>query len=139
MNKYVVNINGKEIEVALKQRSNSILSLVIEGQSYEVDVKPLMQPSTPTPTISMPMRSAPVAAAARTGSNAGTVTAPMPGIIVNVLVKAGEKVQAGQTVVVMEAMKMENNIPVSRDGVVKEIHVSVGQEVNNSQPLICLE
>ena len=68
----------------------------------------------------------------------GEIRSPMPGIIVNLLVKVGDIVTAGQTVVVMEAMKMENNIPSTGAGTVSAVHVTKGQEVENSALLITI-
>ena len=65
-----------------------------------------------------------------------TVTAPMPGNVLRFMVKAGDKVTRGQTVVILEAMKMENNIVATSDGQVKTIHVTVGQSVSQEDPLV---
>ena len=72
------------------------------------------------------------------GHGAGLVKAPMPGRIIRVLVAAGESVKAGQGVVVVEAMKMENELPAPRDGVVSEIHVAEGQAVESQDPLLLI-
>jgi biotin carboxyl carrier protein len=139
VNKYQVRINGKEFEVLLKQRNLSLLSFEIDGHGYEVDVQPLLraQPShSHTQTGLVP---APAARPAqRKASGPGTIAAPMPGIIVNILVDEGDKVEAGQTVVIIEAMKMENNIAATTSGTVKKVHVKKGQEVNNAQELITI-
>ncbi len=66
----------------------------------------------------------------------GVVTAPMPGKILRVLVKEGEQVKTGQGLLILEAMKMENEIPAPKDGVVKKILVKEGDTVNTGDPLI---
>jgi pyruvate carboxylase subunit B len=63
----------------------------------------------------------------------------MPGNILSVKVKEGEKVKAGQLLLVLEAMKMENEIVAPQDGVVKRIYIAAGQSVNTGDPLIALE
>jgi len=72
------------------------------------------------------------------GHGAGLVKAPMPGRIIRVLVAAGQSVKAGQGVVVVEAMKMENELQAPRDGVVSEIHVAEGQAVERQDPLLLI-
>jgi biotin carboxyl carrier protein len=67
------------------------------------------------------------------------ITAPMPGTIVDVKVKVGEKVLAGQDVVVLESMKMENPIRATADGTVKEIKVANGDKVPAKQVLVIIE
>ena len=67
------------------------------------------------------------------------ILAPMPGMIVRVSVKAGDRVEAGQGVVVMEAMKMENELRASRDGTVAEVHVREGVLVEAGAPLIIIQ
>ena len=68
-----------------------------------------------------------------------TIASPMPGKIVKILVKAGQKVKTGQTVVIVSAMKMESEYKSGKDGVVKEVHVNEGDTIEGSQPLITLE
>ena len=67
------------------------------------------------------------------------ILAPMPGTIINVLVKEGDKVLEYQEVVILEAMKMENAIPTPEAGKVKEIKVKVNDKVSTNQVLIVLE
>jgi biotin carboxyl carrier protein len=68
-----------------------------------------------------------------------TISTPMPGKIVRIPVKVNEKVTAGQTVVVISAMKMESEYKVTRDAVIKKILVSVNDTVKSHQPLIIIE
>ncbi|HEU5368134.1 MAG TPA: acetyl-CoA carboxylase biotin carboxyl carrier protein subunit, partial [Ktedonobacterales bacterium] len=65
-----------------------------------------------------------------------TVKAPMPGLVVNIPVAVGDAVQRGQTVAVLEAMKMENDLAAPRNGVIKEVKAAKGQAVNQGQPLV---
>ncbi len=69
----------------------------------------------------------------------GTVTVPMQGTIVKVLVSEGDEVEAGQTVCVLEAMKMENNIAADKSGTVKEIKVTAGQSVGSGDVVVVIE
>jgi len=68
-----------------------------------------------------------------------TIISPMPGKVVKILVKAGDQVQQGQTVIIVAAMKMESEYKVSKDGVVKEVLVSDGDTVDGNQTLIVIE
>jgi acetyl-CoA/propionyl-CoA carboxylase biotin carboxyl carrier protein len=67
------------------------------------------------------------------------VTVPMQGTIVKVLVSEGDEVEAGQTVCVLEAMKMENNIAADKSGTVKEIKVAAGQSVGSGDVVVVIE
>ena len=81
--------------------------------------------------------SAPVASAAPAGAAGSvTVTAPMPGNILDVKVKAGDSVKAGDTLLILEAMKMENEISAPQDGTIASVNVRKG-DVVNSGDLLC--
>ena len=67
------------------------------------------------------------------------VVAPMQGSILRVLVEAGQEVQAGDVLCILEAMKMENAIPAPRDGVVSEIHARPGSVVQAGEPLVVID
>ena len=73
------------------------------------------------------------------GDGGNTISSPMPGKIVKIPVKAGQKVENGQTVIIVSAMKMESEYKAGRDGVIKEILVSEGDTIEGNQPLITLE
>ncbi|MEO8087049.1 MAG: biotin/lipoyl-containing protein [Bacteroidota bacterium] len=68
----------------------------------------------------------------------GDVKAPMPGLVLNVLVKPGQKIQKGDAIIVLEAMKMENILNASADGEVKKIHVKKGDKVEKNQVMVNL-
>ena len=78
-------------------------------------------------------------AASGGGAGNGTITAPMQGTIVKVLVSVGDTVEAGQAVLVLEAMKMENTINAETEGAVREIRVSEGDTVGTGDVLIVIE
>ena len=78
-------------------------------------------------------------AQSRTGQSAANIQAPMPGLVVNVLVEPGDLVAQNQAVAVLEAMKMENDLPAPTAGMVKEVRVSKGQTVDQGEVLIVIE
>ena len=93
--------------------------------------RPAAAPAAPRPAAAPKPAAAPAAKA-----GAGSVTAPMPGLIVDVTCKLGDKVKAGQPVVILEAMKMQNPLPAPVDGEVKSIHVKSGDSVAVGQVLV---
>ena len=68
-----------------------------------------------------------------------TIASPMPGKIVKIPVKTGQKVKAGQTVIIVSAMKMESEYKAGKDGVIKQVHVNEGDTIEGNQTLITLE
>ena len=104
-------------------------SLKINGQNYNVQIDDVNEPSTATPSP----RIAP--APSTSGSS---VKCPLPGTVLSVKVAVGDTVAAGQTLVVLEAMKMENNIDADRAGVVKQILVQQGATVMEGDVLIVI-
>lgn len=72
-------------------------------------------------------------------SGAVVIRSPMPGLILNVLVEEGARVEKGETVVILESMKMENELKASRDGVVMRVHVSNGDSVEKNQELVAID
>ena len=135
-----------------------LLRITIGNKSYEVTVEDLTgadgfpsgvaqppssaapgQPSTAAPSVaSAPVASAPVAKP-QLPAEAGAVASPMAGVIKSVLVKKGESVIAGQSLAVLEAMKMENAITAPAAGTVKSIGVAAGDTVNEGHVLLVLE
>jgi biotin carboxyl carrier protein len=96
--------------------------------------RPAAAPAAPRPAAAPAAPKPAAAPAAKAG--AGSVTAPMPGLIVDVTCKLGDKVKAGQPVVILEAMKMQNPLPSPVDGEVKSIHVKSGDSVAVGQVLV---
>ena len=146
--KVKVIVDGVEYEVDVQELPNGKFKVSFEGKSYEVKAEGLgiALPSVPeTTTVSAPSPApapapapAPVSTPAPAPAQASpnTVTAPMPGKILRVLVSEGQEVKTGQGLVVLEAMKMENEIPAPKDGVVKKIYVKENDTVNTGDPLI---
>ncbi len=154
MRKYEVSINNKLYSALVKKYTATEAELEINGQPYLVKFdKPIsanysvMPASSPVqaqpvqvPSAAPPATVAPtsVPKANSPSDVAETITAPIPGSILEVLVKEGDTVDAGQTVFKMEAMKMENDINTTGAGTVKSIKVKVGEAVNQGQELMLI-
>nr|WP_153726681.1 biotin/lipoyl-containing protein [Heliorestis convoluta] len=93
-------------------------------------------PKVAAPKAAAPKVAAPAKAAAPAAGGEGAVQAPMPGTIIDVRVTVGQQVNAGDTVVVLEAMKMENELAAPKSGTVQDIGVKKGQAVNAGEVLV---
>lgn len=118
--------------------------ITVDGKTYNVEVEEVregVQPSSKPVSQAQPRPSAPAPSAPVSPGPAGNggVTAPMPGTILRILVTEGQKVELGQTVAILEAMKMENNINANATGTVSRIQVSPGQSVDTGQLLLTIE
>ena len=129
--KYKVTLNGRTYEVEVEAGKAMLLA------EYEA-VTPAAPAAAAAPVAAAP--AAPAAAAAPVVTGAGeAVNAPMPGNILKVNVKAGDAVKSGTVLVVLEAMKMENEIMAPRDGVVAAVHVNKGESVDTGAPIVSLQ
>ncbi len=142
MNKYKITIDGNNFDVTVNVTDHNKANVEVNGIAYDVVYESKnVAASTPVtrktsaPAAPQVQVSAPQAAA----TSASSIKAPLPGTISAINVKVGDQVKRGDTVVVMEAMKMENNIVASKDGKVKTIHVNAGQSVAQDDKLIDLE
>lgn len=124
MKKYIIKLNGKTYEVEMGEVSGS-----------SVYVAPAATGSAPSGSAqnAAPAQSAPAASAA-TGGDA--IMSPMPGNIIDIRVKAGDVVKKNQVILVLEAMKMENEIVAPADGTVLSITASKGAMVNANEELV---
>ena len=123
------------------------LTVTVNGVAYDVTVEetaggavaaPAAAPA-PAPAAAAPAAPAPApapAAAPAGSTGAVTVNAPMPGNILDVRVKPGDSVKAGDTLLILEAMKMENEISAPQDGTIASVNVSKGDTVNSGD-LLC--
>ena len=137
MRKYEISVKNKSYTIDVKEFSSDSAKVAVNGQTYDVVINDIISPQTskPVPKIqSAVSKIAPKPPPSAAGS--GSIIAPIPGSIMEVFVKIGDKVETGQTVVKMEAMKMENEVPSSETGTVKSVDVKAGDNVNQGQVLI---
>ena len=133
MKTYKLKINGNAYEVAINSIEGNIADVTVNGASYQVEMENAPAAAVAAPAVQAPAvqpAAATATPAAQPASGAGTkVTSPLPGVIIEVSVKVGDAVKAGQKVAVIEAMKMENEISATKDGTISAIHVSKGDSV----------
>jgi len=136
-----IHVNGVEFEVGVEGVDLSALRYLpsIASASATSQTPPRTAPISTSPAPAPAPAPVSAAPAGPVPAGDGVVTAPMPGKILRVLVKEGERVKAGQGLIVLEAMKMENEVAAPRDGVVRRILVKEGDTVDTGQPLIELE
>jgi biotin carboxyl carrier protein len=143
--RFAVTLAGRPLQVDFLPEGRHFASLLVDGKSYDVGLEPrdsgyAVFLSDDTLEVQLHDASRPAAAfAKRTAHGPASVQAPMPGKIVRVLVPVGEQVVAGQGLVVIEAMKMENELRAERAGRVREVKVAEGQAVEAGALLVVLE
>ena len=143
MKEYKYKINGNEYAVCINEVNDTTANVTVNGEEYKVEwekpkeEKPVVkvQPVAAKPAQATPTPA--VAPAAAVKGNA--IKTPLPGVIIDVKVNVGDAVKKGDTVVVLEAMKMENNINADRDGKVTAIQVAKGDTVADGAVLVVLE
>ena len=149
MRTYSYTINGARYDVTIESLRDQVAKLNVNGVAFDVEIlgAPLSEGDLPevaaapaAPVAAAPKaESAPAAPAAKGAAGAGEpVNAPLPGVVTKVLVAAGQAVKKGDTVVVLEAMKMENNITAECDGTVTGICVAAGDSVLEDTTLLTI-
>lgn len=152
MSKFSYTIDGVKYDVDLKNIQGQNAEVVVNGKTYNVvldvpaapaPVAPKATPvATPAPAAAPAPKAAPAAPAApKTAAPAGNgapLMSPLPGVIINVLVGEGDAVKKGQKVLVLEAMKMENDIKANKDGVITSLRVAKGDSVQEGDTLLTI-
>ena len=152
MKQYKYTINGAQFDVTIDSIVGSKAKVEVNGIPFEVEMQGSSLVEEALHTVSTEAAAAPAApaaapaaepaapaAAAKSGPGAGApVKAPLPGVVTKILVKEGQGVKKGETVLVLEAMKMENNITAAADGTVTGICVSAGDSVMEGTTLITI-
>ena len=135
-------INGNQYEVAIGEVEETTATVVVNGEEYKVEWEPEAEPEKKVvvkkPAAEAPAASEESASSANVNTN-NAIKAPLPGVITSIEVSVGDEVKAGQTVLVLEAMKMANNIEAEKDGKVTAICVKAGQTVMEDDALVVIE
>jgi biotin carboxyl carrier protein len=140
MKSYKFKINNNDFSVDITSVEDNIINLEVNGTAFQVEMEKTLKPVTKTPrvvsnpTVSQNAKTAPVASAA-----VSKVEAPLPGVILDIKVNVGDTVKKGQTIIILEAMKMENNINADKDGTVTAISVNKGDSVLEGSVLVTIE
>ncbi len=138
MRKFKITVEGEAFEVEVEELGGVVSRVESEREKRREIVRSQSSvpaaPSSPKPS---PPPAAPTPTAPST--DRGTVTAPMPGTIISIHVKVGGEVKKGDTLLMLDAMKVQNEIHAPRDGKVKELYVSEGTYVKTKQALVALE
>ena len=144
MKEYKYTINGNKYEVEIGDIVDNITSVKVNGEDYKVEMEPEAEPEKKKVVLGKPAAAASEGTATATtdAANVNTnnaVKAPLPGTIVEVKVAVGDEVQPGDVVVVLEAMKMANNLEAEKGGKVTAVLVQAGQSVMEDDNLVVIE
>lgn len=157
MGKYNFRINGHDYQVDVNSVEGGIADVTVNGTDYKVELAdavpaPAQQAARPAPQATStaapavtPQATAPATQTATQTATASApqgkgevVTAPLPGVILDIKVKVGDVVKAGQTVAVLEAMKMENEIEATASGTVTAVNAGKGDSVLEGAAIITI-
>ena len=132
--KYKVTLNGRTYEVEVEHGKAMLVD------EYEAYAPAPAAPAAPAPAAAPAAAPAPAAATAAPAATAAgeAINAPLPGVVLRIEVTQGAAVKAGQVLVVLEAMKMENEVLAPRDGTVAQVVAAKGANVQTGAPLIVL-
>ena len=131
-------IGGEKYDTTVKEIEPNVAEVVVNGTSFIVEFKKNESKKVKAARVAAPAGSAPVAAPAQP-AGAATVKSPLPGSIVKVMVKPGDSVKKGDTLLTMESMKMENVVASEYTGTVKNVLVQPGQNVMQDDKLVEIE
>lgn len=137
MKKFLIKVNGNQYEVEVEEiKDGSAAPQIVQ------EVKaPAAAPAAPAAQVSAPAPKAEVSetkVSNEVPAGAKTINAPMPGTILNINVRTGDVVKKGQVLLILEAMKMENEIVAPNDGKIASINVSQGASVNAGDVLLSM-
>ena len=142
MKEYKYTINGTKYEVAIGDIVENIATVTVNGEEFKVEMEKEPEPEKKKvvvkPAAEAPKAEAPRAAAGPVDAK-NAIKAPLPGVIIDIKVAVGDEVKAGDTVIVLEAMKMANNLTTDRAGKVTAVCVGVGESVMEDTPLVVIE
>jgi len=142
MKKFKFTIRGNTYEVELQNIEDNIAEIEVNGSLYKVEIQREEKQQSKTPVlVRKPVEHIQNQSAKKTHKpaekiKAGAIKAPLPGTILQIQKKVGDEVKSGDLLLVMEAMKMENNINADRSGIIATLHCNVGDAVLEGDVLI---
>ena len=140
MKEFKYTIDGQEYKVQIEDVEGNIANVSVNGEAFKVEME---QEAEPEKKIVLGQPAASDAEAETTSAanvnTANAIKAPLPGVVTEIKVAVGDEVKAGDTVVVLEAMKMANNIEAEKDGKVTAICIKQGESVLEDSPLVVVE
>lgn len=143
MKEYKYTINGNKYEISIEGIEDNIAKVLVNGEEYKVEMEKEPEPEKKKvvvkPVTPQPAHATSSASASPKANTNNAVKAPLPGVIVEVKVAVGDKVKIGDTVVVLEAMKMANNLDTEKAGTVTAVLVQPGESVMEDTPLVVIE
>ena len=141
MRRYRLKVGEREFAIDVQELAADRYTVAVGGESYEVTLAD--DENTSAANVSIAPRAAPLNPAtpaaqkpAATSAGKGALTAPMPGVILEVKVKPGDTVERGQPVAVLDAMKMHNVVASPRPGIIAEVLVAAGQTVDHGEAIL---
>lgn len=138
MKKFKIKVNGEVYEVEVEELGGNPGCCGAPAPAPAPAVAPPPAPVAAAPSAPAAAPAAPKPSAPAAGGGGGTLCSPMPGTILDVKVKVGDVVKAGDVLLILEAMKMENELTADKAGTIKEVKVSKGQAVSGGDALIVI-
>lgn len=134
MKEYKYNIAGKEYIVHVGERTDNVTTVTVNGDTYNVE-------AIPEPVVEKKPVIAPVVVKKTETKDdlQDALRSPLPGTVIEIVAKVGDEVKEGDTLVILEAMKMDNNLIAEKNGKVKAILVAEGETVKENTPLVTFE
>lgn len=142
MKEFKYTIDGKKYEVAVGDVNGLNVEVTVNGETFNVEMEPKVKPEKKRVVVHAPApapKAAPAPAAGGAVNTQDALKSPLPGVIKDVCVAVGDEVEEGQVLVILEAMKMANNLEAEKAGKVTAVLVQVGESVMENTPLVVIE
>ena len=138
MKEYKYTINGNKYDVQIVDIVENIATVAVNGENYSVEMEKEPEPEKKKVVVKPVAQPQPAAESSSVNTN-NALKAPLPGVVREINVAVGDEVAVGDTVVVLEAMKMANNLEAEKAGKVTAVLVQVGESVMEDTPLVVIE
>lgn len=141
MKEFKYTIDGKEYKVQIEDVEGNIADVTVNGEAFKVEMEQEVEPEKKKVVLGQPAAEAEEGetASAANVNTANALKAPLPGVVTEIKVAVGDEVKVGDVVVVLEAMKMANNLEAEKAGKVTAICVKTGESVLEDSPLVVIE